>query len=93
MKDSRYISTSTYLNLIIEKDGQGLKIEITKYKGIKGSLLYLFASWPDIMFSVYMCAKFQASPNESHFKVVKCILRYLKGSLNYNLWYTQRKWM
>jgi hypothetical protein len=30
-----------------------------------GSLLYVTASRPDVMFSVCMCARFQASPRES----------------------------
>jgi hypothetical protein len=34
-----------------------------------------------------MCATFQASPRESHLKVTKRILRYLKYIQNVNLWY------
>jgi hypothetical protein len=43
-----------------------------------GSLLYLTASRPDIMFSVYMCARFQSNPKKAHLRAVKRILRYLK---------------
>jgi hypothetical protein len=42
-----------------------------------GSLLYLVATRPDIHFSVYLCARFQASPCTSHRKAVKRIMRYL----------------
>jgi hypothetical protein len=52
-----------------------------------GSLLYMTASRPDVMFSVYMCARFQASPRESHLKATKRILRYLKRTQNVRLWY------
>jgi hypothetical protein len=52
-----------------------------------GSLLYVTASRPDIMFSVCMCARFQASPRESHLKATKRILRYLKHTQNVGLWY------
>ena len=48
------------------------------YRGIIGSLLYLTASRPDIVYSVGMCARFQACPRDSHLKAAKCILRYLK---------------
>jgi hypothetical protein len=41
------------------------------------------ASRPDVMFSVCMCARFQASPRESHLKI---ILRYLKHT-HVGLWY------
>ncbi|KAL3006578.1 hypothetical protein AAZX31_08G286300 [Glycine max] len=52
-----------------------------------GSLLYLSASRPDIMFSVCMCARYQANPKESHLSAVKRIMRYLLGTTNLGLWY------
>ncbi|XP_049405413.1 secreted RxLR effector protein 161-like [Solanum stenotomum] len=52
-----------------------------------GSLLYLTASRPDIVFSVGLCARFQTSPKESHLQAVKRILRYLKGTTDLGLWY------
>ena len=52
-----------------------------------GSLLYVTASRPDVMFSVCMCARFQASLRESHLKATKRILRYLKHTQNIGLWY------
>ena len=51
------------------------------------SLLYLTASRPDIMFSVYLCARFQSCPKESHLITVKRIIRYLKGTIEMSLWY------
>jgi hypothetical protein len=39
------------------------------------------------MFSVCMCARFQASPREIHMKATKRILRYLKYTPNIGLWY------
>ena len=52
-----------------------------------GNLLYLTASRPDIMFSVCMCARFQANPKETHLIAVKRILRYLKHTPSIGLWY------
>jgi hypothetical protein len=34
-----------------------------------------------------MCARFQASPRESHLKATKRMLRYLKPTQNVGLWY------
>ncbi|XP_070010264.1 secreted RxLR effector protein 161-like [Nicotiana sylvestris] len=39
------------------------------------------------VFSVGLCARFQANPKESHLTVVKRILRYLKGTTDLCLWY------
>jgi hypothetical protein len=52
-----------------------------------GSLLYLTASRPNIMFSVYMCARFQVNPKEVHLVTIKRILRYLKLIPSIGLWY------
>lgn len=66
--------------MLINKDENGMKIDITKYRGIIGSLVYLMISRPNVMFSVCMCARCHASPRESHFKTVKRILRYPNGN-------------
>ena len=55
------------------------KVDISNYTGMVGSLLYLTASRPDIMFSIRLCARFQADPRESHLIASKKIFRYLKG--------------
>ena len=61
------------------------------YKSMIGSLLYLMASRPDIMFSVCLCARFQSCPKESHLIAVKRIIRYLKGTIGMSLWYSKTR--
>ena len=39
------------------------------------------------MFSVCLCARFQANPKESHLSAVNKILRYLKHTPSIGLWY------
>ncbi|GJR54103.1 hypothetical protein Tco_1404624 [Tanacetum coccineum] len=50
-----------------------------------GSLMYLSASRPDIVFVVCMCARYQAKPIEKHLHSIKRIFRYLKGSIHMGL--------
>ena len=71
----------------LDKDEQGKSVDIKLYRSMIGSLLYLTASRPDIMFSVCLCARFQSCPKESHIIVVKRIIRYLKGTIEMGLWY------
>ncbi|GKA71400.1 hypothetical protein Tco_0777539 [Tanacetum coccineum] len=52
-----------------------------------GSLMYLIASKPDIMFVVCAFARFQVTPKVSHLHAVKRIFRYLKGQPKLGLWY------
>nr|GEU63996.1 uncharacterized mitochondrial protein AtMg00810-like [Tanacetum cinerariifolium] len=52
-----------------------------------GSLMYLTASRPDIMFAVRACARHQVLPKECHLYAIIRIFRYLKGHLKLGLWY------
>ncbi|XP_018623225.1 secreted RxLR effector protein 161-like [Nicotiana tomentosiformis] len=77
------ITTATRLDM----DEPGSPVNQTMYRGIIGSLLYLTASRPDIVFGVGLCARFQSNPKESHPKAAKRILRYLKGTQDLVLYY------
>src|ERR1044071_4237691 len=77
------ISPATHLG----PDSSGNKVEETLYRGMIGSLMYLMASRPDIVFSVCLCARFQSDPRESHLVAVKRIFRYLKGTEFLGLWH------
>jgi hypothetical protein len=56
-----------------------------------GSLLYVTASRLDIMQAIGLVAGFQYAPKERHVLVVKRIFRYLKGTLDFDLWYSRSK--
>nr|GEV51190.1 hypothetical protein [Tanacetum cinerariifolium] len=69
------------------KDEPGKDVELYLYRSMIGSLMYLTASRPDIMFAVCACARHQVTPKECHLHVVKRIFRYLKGHPKLGLWY------
>ncbi|XP_075077363.1 secreted RxLR effector protein 161-like [Nicotiana tabacum] len=71
----------------MDKDKDGKSVDETMYRGMIGSLLYLTSSRPDVMFSICKCARYQLAPKESHLTVVKRIIRYLIGTVDYRLWY------
>lgn len=59
------------------------------YRSIIGKLLYLSTTTrPDIAFSVSYLASFQSDPQDLHWTLAKCILRYLKSTPNFGLLYT-----
>ena len=64
-------------------------VDISNYRGIVGSLLYLTPSRPDIMFATCLRARFQADPRESHLIAIKQIFRYLKGTPNLGIWFSR----
>ncbi|XP_052627226.1 secreted RxLR effector protein 161-like [Lactuca sativa] len=65
----------------------GGALDEKKYNGMIGSLLYITASRPDIMFSTCFCARFQVNPKMSHLLAAKQIFRYLKGTKNFEIRY------
>ncbi|KAJ9541906.1 hypothetical protein OSB04_028412 [Centaurea solstitialis] len=71
----------------IGPDHEGKDIDLRNYRSMVGSLMYLTASRPDIMFATCVCARYQAKPKESHLAAVKRIFRYLKGTPYYGIWY------
>ncbi|GJU30279.1 retrovirus-related pol polyprotein from transposon TNT 1-94 [Tanacetum coccineum] len=87
LEDSKPIKTPMSSETKLTRDEDGEPIDDTKYRGMIGSLLYLTASRPDIMFSVCLCARFQEAPKTSHLEAVKRIFRYIKGTTHLGLWY------
>ena len=87
MDECKPIKTPMPTNGHLDLDKGGNTVDQTLYRSMIGSLLYLTASRPDIMFSVCMYARFQANPKETHLIAVKRILRYLKHTPSIGLWY------
>nr|GEY40936.1 copia protein [Tanacetum cinerariifolium] len=69
------------------EDKEGNVVDPSHYRGMIGTLLYLTASRPDLQFAICMCAQYQARPTEKHLHAVKRIFRYLRGTVNWGLWY------
>ncbi|GKC72677.1 hypothetical protein Tco_1118560 [Tanacetum coccineum] len=73
----------------LDLDQNGTLIDATKYHSMIGALMYLTSSIPDIVLATCLCAWHQAKPTENHFKEVKRIFHYLRGTINMRLWYTK----
>nr|GEZ01367.1 hypothetical protein [Tanacetum cinerariifolium] len=72
----------------LDEDLQGKPIDPTHYHGLIGFLMYLTSSRPDLIFAVCMCAGYQAKPIKKHLHAVKHIFRYMKGTIDMGLWYS-----
>ncbi|KAK6123422.1 hypothetical protein DH2020_042845 [Rehmannia glutinosa] len=91
IKEGRTVSIPMATNVKIDKDEKGKSVDESKYRGMIGILLYLTASRPDILHVVCLCARFQSNPKESHMSAVKRIFRYLKGTIQYGLFYPKNE--
>nr|GEX65680.1 hypothetical protein [Tanacetum cinerariifolium] len=71
----------------LDEDLHETPVDATLYRGMIGSLMYLKSSRPDLIYAVYICARYQEKPTEKHLNTVKRIFRYLKGTINMGLSY------
>nr|GEW72466.1 uncharacterized mitochondrial protein AtMg00810-like [Tanacetum cinerariifolium]GEW72538.1 uncharacterized mitochondrial protein AtMg00810-like [Tanacetum cinerariifolium] len=62
------------------KDGTGKDVELHLYRSMIGTLMYLTASRPDIMFAICACARHQVTPKECHLYAVKRIFSDYGGA-------------
>ncbi|GJZ41760.1 retrovirus-related pol polyprotein from transposon TNT 1-94 [Tanacetum coccineum] len=81
------VDTPMVDRLKLDDDLLGIPVDQTRFRGMVGSLMYLTASRPDLVFVVCMCARYQAKPTKKHLEAIKRVFRYLKGTINMGLWY------
>ena len=61
------------------------------YLSVIGALMYLAnCTRPDISFSVNLLARYSFAPTRRHWKCIKHILRYLSGTTNMSLFYSNK---
>lgn len=89
MEEPKDIDIPFATTIKLDLDKMGSSRDQKMYRGIIGSLLYLTASRPDIVFSVGLCGRYQVNSKESHLKSFKSILRYFKGTIDLGLWYPE----
>lgn len=73
--------------LQLQKDERGEPGNPTEFKSIVGSLRYLVHTRPDTAYAVGVISRFMEWPTVLHLSATKCVLRYVKGTLNFGLVY------
>ncbi|XP_039006143.1 secreted RxLR effector protein 161-like [Hibiscus syriacus] len=69
-------------------DGQLLG-DVHLYRSVMGGLQYVCLTRPDIAYAVNKVSQYMNSPCDTHWRAVKHILRYLSGTLEYGLFFSQ----
>ena len=87
MMESNSVGSPMVPGFKVSKDGDGKTIDETYYKQLVGSLMYLTATRPDLMFVTCLISRYMAKPMHIHLLLAKRALRYLKGTVNYGLHY------
>jgi hypothetical protein len=73
----KIISTRTYL-----------EVDATLHRQLVGSLLYFTDTRPDISFIVGLVSRYMQTPHEIHWKAAKRILRYVHGTVQFEIHYS-----
>lgn len=85
MEDCNPVNTPMDKDVTFEKT-DGDANQRRPHRELIGSLMYLaVATRPDIAHAVNVLAQYIECHGETHWKVTKRILRYLKGTLNYGI--------
>jgi hypothetical protein len=87
MEDSKAMATLMSTTIALDADEEGEHVDQKEYRSMI-ALLHWMATRPDILFSVCLCARFQASPRTSHRQAVKRIFKYLCHTPDFGLWYS-----
>ena len=87
LEDSKLVSTPMVTALKLSKNDDSIEVNQTLYRSMIGKLQYVVHSRPDIALDVGIVARFFANPRENHLMAMKRIMRYLKGTKEYGLYY------
>ncbi|KAM3378134.1 secreted RxLR effector protein like [Capsicum galapagoense] len=69
------------------KDNGEERADSKLYKSLIESLLYLTAPRTDVMFTASLLSRYMQCPNTKHFGAAKRVLRYIRGTTDYVIWY------
>nr|GEV18791.1 retrovirus-related Pol polyprotein from transposon TNT 1-94 [Tanacetum cinerariifolium] len=83
------VDTPMVDRLKLDEDPLGILVDQTRFRNMVGSLMYLTANRPGLVFDVCMCARYQASPTKKHQEALKRVFWYLIGTINWGLWYSK----
>jgi hypothetical protein len=81
---SMYTPMETKLKLLVDTSSE--LVDATLYRQIIGSVMYLTNTRLDICFSL---SQYLVEPRHVHIVAAKHMMRYLKGTLDFGLYYTR----
>ena len=91
MEDSNSVKTQIETGIKLMKEGDGRTVDVTYFKQIFGSLRYLTCTRPDICYAVGLVSQYMESPRQVHLQAVKRIMRYIKSTTTFDLFYSSSK--
>nr|KYP54960.1 hypothetical protein KK1_001161 [Cajanus cajan] len=91
MEKCKPIATPLIVNEKLSKnDGKNIA-DASVYRSIIGSLLYFLATILDLMFATSLFSRFMHSPSQVHFDATKRVLRYIRATIDYGLYFLKNE--
>ena len=87
MADCKPISVPLDQNGKVSTDAGCVLEDPTMYKKMVGSLIYITISRPDLSYAVGLVSQYMQVPRKPHLDCVRHILRYLRATVDYALFY------
>jgi hypothetical protein len=87
MLECKSMNTPTETKLKLLVDTSSKLVDATLYRHIIGSLMYLTNTRPYICFVVNTLSRYLVEPRRVHIVAAKHVMRYLKGTLDFGLYY------
>jgi len=81
--------TPIAMGIKLRRDDSTKSVNPTLYKSMVGSLMYLIATHPDIMYAVSLISRFMENPRATHLQIAKRILRYVQETIAYGISYRE----
>ena len=80
MLECKAMATPVDSNMKLLADDLSELVDVTQYRQIIGSLMYLTNTKPDICFVVNTMSQYLVKPRCFHLIAIKLVMRYLKGT-------------
>ena len=87
MLECKAMATPMDSNLKLLADDSSELVDVTHYRQIIRSLMYLTNTRPDICFVVNTLSQYLVQPRRVHLVTAKHVMRYLKGTIDFGLYY------
>ena len=89
MLECKAMATPKDTNLKLLVDASSKLVDVTLYRQIIGSFMYMTNTRPYICFVVNTLSQYLVEPRHVHSIATKHVMRYLNGTIDYGLSYTR----
>ncbi|XP_039120642.1 secreted RxLR effector protein 161-like [Dioscorea cayenensis subsp. rotundata] len=89
MADCNSVNNPIVPGTKLMKDLMGEQVDYTFYKQPVGSLMYLTSTRSDLLYVVGLLNRYMAHPTTFHLQAAKHVLRYIKGTTTFGVFYRQ----